>query len=105
MLKKIKDIALGTRMAGRVINRRHLISIAAGVVRPNNPNLLKEYGGDLVLTDKWAGGILEKRTWSKRKGTTEKVDPSPQFLAVICELREIHVQCKRCKEHPHKWRG
>ena len=54
MLKKVKDIALGTRMAGAVINRCQLISIATGVVRANNLNLLKEYGGDLVLTDKWA---------------------------------------------------
>ena len=60
MLKKFKDIALGTRMAGRVINRRQLISIATGVVRANNSNLLKEYGGNLVLTDKWARGVLEK---------------------------------------------
>ena len=41
MLKKIKDITLGTRMAGGVINRRQPISIATGVVRANNPNLLK----------------------------------------------------------------
>ena len=81
MLKKVKDIALGTRMAGGVINRRQLISIAIGVVRGNNPNLLKEYGGDLVLTEKWARGVLEKLTWGKRKGTTGKVDPSPKFLA------------------------
>ena len=60
ILKKIKDIALGTKMARGVINRRQLISIATGVVRANNPNLLKEYGGDLVLTDKWARGVLEK---------------------------------------------
>ena len=66
---------------GGVLNRRQLISIATGVVRANNPNLLKEYGGDLVLTDKWARAVSEKLTWSKRKGTTGKVDPSPQFLA------------------------
>ena len=81
MLKKIKNIALGTRMAGGVINRRQLISIATGVVRANNPNLLKEYGGDLVLADKWVRRMLEKLTWSKRKGTTGKVDPYPHFLA------------------------
>ena len=68
-------------MAGGVINRHQLISIATGVVRANNRNLLKEYGGDLVLTDKWARGVLKKLTWSKRKGTTGKVDPSPQVLA------------------------
>ena len=81
MLKKVKDIALGTRMTGGDINRRQLISIATGVVRVNNPNLLKEYGSHLVLTDKWARGVLEKLTRNKRKGTTGKVHPSPEFLA------------------------
>ena len=81
MLKKVKDIALGTRMAGEAIKRRQLISIATGVVKANNPNMLKEYSGGLVLTDKWARGVLENLSWSKRKGTTGKVDTSPQFLA------------------------
>ena len=49
MLKKVKDTALRTRMAGGVSNRRQLIIIATGVARANNPNLFKEYGGDLVL--------------------------------------------------------
>ena len=88
--KKVKDISLGTRMAGgiinrsqpeRIINRRQLIIIATVMVRANNPNLLKEYGGDLVLTDKLAKGVLEKLMWSKRKGNTGKVVPSLQFLA------------------------
>ena len=57
-------------MAGGVINRHHLISIAEVVVRANNLNLLTGYGGDLVLTDKWVRGVLEKLTWSKRKGIT-----------------------------------
>ena len=77
MLKKVKDIPLGTRMAREVINR--LISKATEVVRADNSNLLKKYGGDLMLSDKWARGVLEKLTWSKRKGTTSKVDPSPSF--------------------------
>ena len=78
MLKKVKGVPLGTRMSQGVINR--LISIATEVVRANNSNLLKKYGGDLMLRDKCARGVLEKLTWSKRKGTTRKVDPSPQFL-------------------------
>ena len=81
MLKKVKEMALGTRMAGGVINRRQLISIATGVVRANNQNLLKEYGDHLVLTDKWARGVLEKLTWSKCKCTTGKVRSFPQCLA------------------------
>ena len=34
-----------------------------------------------MLTNKWARGVLEKLTWRRCKGTTRKVDPSPQFLA------------------------
>ena len=79
ILKKVKDIALGTRMAGGVINRCKLISRATVVVRANNTNLLKEYGGDLVFTNKWVSGVLGKLTWSKCKGRTGKVDPSPSF--------------------------
>ena len=33
------------------------------------------------MTDRWARGVLEKLNWSKRKGTTGKVEPSSQFLA------------------------
>ena len=80
MLKKIKDIALGTRMAEGVISKRQLISTASGVIRRNNPNLLKEYGGYIVLTNKWSRGVLEKITWNKLKSSTGKVDSSPQFL-------------------------
>ena len=57
-------------MAGIVINRRQLVSIATGVVRTNNLNLLKEYGGDLVLTDKWDRGVLENL-----RGASAKVPP------------------------------
>ena len=51
MLKNVKDIALGTRMARGAISRGQLINITTGVVRANNPNLLKEYGGNIVLTE------------------------------------------------------
>ena len=88
MLKKIKDIALGTRMAGGVINRRQVISIATGVVRASNPNLLKEYSGDLVLTDKWARGVLEKLKWSKRKGSKSRSFP------LVFSRRKVHFSEK-----------
>ena len=78
MLKKIKDIIIGTRIAGGVINRRTVLCIANGVVKANQPNLLKEFGGGLVLTDRWARHLLSKSIkWVKRKGTTGKVAPSP----------------------------
>ena len=34
-----------------------------------------------VNSDRWARGLIKKFNWSKRKGTTSKVEPSLQFLA------------------------
>jgi len=81
LLRKVKDVAIGTRQAGGVINRRQIINIAKGVIKANNPDILEEFGGTVKLTEKWARGVLKQLNWSKRKGTTGKVDPSPQFLA------------------------
>ena len=75
MIKKVKDIAFGTRSAGRVINRKQILNIANGVVKANNPNSLKEFGGKLELTDRWARYLLNTMEWKKRKGTTGKVEP------------------------------
>ena len=33
-----------------------------------------------MLTNKWSRGVLGKLRWSKLKGSTRKVDSSPQFL-------------------------
>ena len=80
LLKKVKDIAIGTRAAGGVIHRKQILNIPNVVVRANNPNALKEFGGSLDLTDRWARDVLIQLKWSKCKGTTGKVDPSHQFL-------------------------
>ena len=89
LLKKVMDIAIGTRIAGGVVNRRQLIAIATGVVRANCPEQLTEFGGALKLTEKWGRGVLKKLNWTKRKDTTGKVEPSPQFLADEKYLNEI----------------
>ena len=81
LIRKVMDIAIGTRQAGGVINRKQIVNIAKGVVKANNPDILKEFGVTVELTNRWARGILTKLNWSKRKGTTGKVEPSPQFLA------------------------
>jgi len=81
LIKKVKDIAFGTRSAGGVINRKQILNIANGVVKANNPNSLKEFGGTLELTDRWARNLLNAIGWTKRKGTTGKVEPSSQFLS------------------------
>ena len=80
LLQKVKDIINGTRAAGGVISRKMTIAIGNGVVKANDPSLLKQYGGPLELTEMWARGVLTSLNYSKRRGTTGKVEPSEQFL-------------------------
>ena len=51
-----------------------------GVVKANEPDLLKEHGGHLELTEDWARHLLKSMEWVNRKGTTGKVEPSEKFL-------------------------
>ena len=51
-----------------------------GVVKTNEPDLLKEHGGHLELTEDWARHLLKSMEWVKRRGTTGKVEPSEKFL-------------------------
>ena len=74
LICKVKDIAIGTRQAGAVINKRQIVNIAKGVVEENPLNILKELGGTVQLTNRWARGILTQLNWSQRKGTTGKVE-------------------------------
>ena len=67
LLKKVEDIAIDTRAAGGVVNRKQFLNNTKGVVRANNPNALKEFGGRLDLTDLWARDVLKQLKWSKRK--------------------------------------
>ena len=50
------------------------------VVKANEPNLLKEFGGHLELADDWARHLLKSMEWVKRKRTTRKVEPPEKFL-------------------------
>ena len=79
--KKVKDTAIGKRVAGGVISRRQIVNIGKVVVKANNPSSLKEFGGTLELTDQWARDLLDSKKWNKCKGATEKIEPSPQFLS------------------------
>ena len=51
-----------------------------GVVKANEPDLLKEHSGHLELTEDCAWHLLKSMEWVKRKGTTGKVEPSEKFL-------------------------
>ena len=77
-------------MAGGVINRCQLISIATGEVRENSPNLLKEYGGDLVLTCKWARQVIGKTYVVKAQRYHQK---SRSFPSVFSQ-RKVHFSEK-----------
>ena len=68
-------------MAGTAISRQQVINIARGVIKANNPSLLKEFGGDLELTENWARTVFKSLAWIKRKGTTGKLEPPAQLLA------------------------
>ena len=81
MLKKVKDIAFETRTAGGVINRSQLISIAAGVA--NKSTLLIDFGGDLVLIEKWAKEVLEKLTINFFFYSLFNVDYNHIFIYIV----------------------
>ena len=73
LMKKTKEIIVGTCLAGTVISRRMIIAIGTAVVKANEPNFMKEYGGTIELTEMWARTLLNSMDWVKRKGTTGKV--------------------------------
>ena len=50
------------------------------MVKANKPNFLKEFRGHLELTNDCARHLLRSLEWVKRKGTTEKVEPSEKPL-------------------------
>ena len=60
LIRKVKDITIGSRQVGGAINRRQILDIDKSVIRANNPEILKEFGGTVELTDRWTRGILIK---------------------------------------------
>ena len=80
MLKKIKDVIIGSCLSGAVISRKMVVAIAICGVKATEPKTLKEHGGSLELTEDWARNVLKRMDWVKRKGTAGKVEPRPKFL-------------------------
>ena len=56
MLKKTKDVIIGSRIAGTIISRKMIIAIGNGVVKPK---ILREFGESLELTKGGAGNVLK----------------------------------------------
>ena len=47
-----------------------VLSFIIGVIKPNEPNILKQFGDYLELKDDWARHPLKSMEWVKRKGMT-----------------------------------
>lgn len=56
----MKDIAIETKVAGDVINRKQILNIVKGIVKSNNLNSLKKFGGTLELIDQRETYLLIK---------------------------------------------
>ena len=54
MLKKIKDVKIGSRLRGTVISQKMVVAIVTDFVKVNEPKMLSEFGGSLELTEGWA---------------------------------------------------
>ena len=47
MVKKIKDVIIGSRLAGSVIDQKMVVAFGPGVVKANAPKFLREFGASL----------------------------------------------------------
>ena len=80
IFNKIKDVIIGSRLAGTVISQKMVVPIGTVVVKANEPKILREFVGSLELTEDWARNVLKDMDWVKRKGTTGNVKPRLIFL-------------------------
>ena len=81
MLKKIKDVIIGSRLAGKVISREMVVAIGVGAAKvANTRKILREFGQSLEFTERWARNVLKGTDLGQRKRTTGKVKPCPKFI-------------------------
>ena len=57
-----------------------VVAIGTGVVKTNEPKILREFGGSLERAEGWARNVLKVMDWVKRKRTAGKVERCPKFL-------------------------
>ena len=83
MLKKIKDVIIGSRLAATVISQKMVVAIGTSIVKANELKIFRKFAGSLEFTEGWtwnARNVLKGMDWLKRKGTAGKVEPCPKFL-------------------------
>ena len=87
MLKKIKDVIIGSRLAGTVISRKMVVVIGTGVIKATAPKILREFGGRLELTEGWARNVFERYALSEKK----RDDWESRTLSQISRRGKIQV--------------
>ena len=70
-MNKVKDIAIETRAAGDFIQKKQILNIVKGAVKPNNLSSPEMFGGTPELTNQWTGDLLKKLDCHKCQRTTE----------------------------------
>ena len=77
------------RAAGGIVNCNIVIAAAKGFISHKRPSLLKEHGGSLDLTKKWAESFLRHRGFVKRKATkaARKLPPDYPDLKIAYAQR------------------
>ena len=79
-LQKVKEIIVGSRIAGAALRTEDIIAIGHAVLTMHSPHLLVQNGGTLELTIPWAKRLRKNLGYTLRKGTTDKRLPSATFL-------------------------
>ena len=92
MLQKVRNVIIGSGLAGTVISRKMITAIGTGVIKINELRILKEFGGSLELTESWARNVLNNMNWVKRKETTWKTEPCTTCL----EKETCHLLREKC---------
>ena len=80
MVKKIKDVIIGSHLANKVSSQKMVFVIGTGVVKTNEPKILRKFDGSLEVAEGWARKVLKDMDWVKRKRTTGKVESCSKFL-------------------------
>ena len=62
-----------------MISRKMIISIESWVLKASDSNTLSKFDDHINLRDDWARGILQSMEWIKRKGSTRRIEPSPNY--------------------------
>ena len=79
MVKKIKDVIIGSHLANKVSSQKMVFVIGTGVVKTNEPKILRKFDGSLEVAEGWTRKVLKDMDWVKRKRQLGKSNLVPNF--------------------------